>query len=111
MDRVLLGSIIEGTGHEVYYASDGEQAFKTFMRRSIDIVVTDLQMPKVHGLELIMTLRTHYPEAGIIVVSATGRAQLDMAEAVGASVTLSKPVDPDELVEAVARAAPGAGRP
>ncbi len=110
-DRIILGRILEGAGHDVYLTSDDEQALKSLLKMSIDVVVTDLQMPKIHGLELIMKLRTLYPEAGIIAVSATGPAQLDMAEAVGATVTLSKPVDPDELVEAVAKAVPGAGRP
>ncbi len=110
-DRIILGRILEGAGHHVYLTSDGEQALKVHLKRGIDVVVTDLQMPKIHGLELIMKLRTLYPEAGIIAVSATGPLQLDMAEAVGATVTLSKPVDPDELVEAVAKAVPGAGRP
>ena len=63
-------------------------------------------MPKVHGLELIMTLRTLYPETEIIAVSATGPTPLFMAEAVGATVALSKPVDPHELLEAIAEAAP-----
>ncbi len=110
-DRIILGRILEGAGHDVYLTSDDEQALKSLLKKSIDVVVTDLQMPKIHGLELITMLRTLYPEAGIIAVSATGPPQLDMAEAVGATVTLSKPVDPDELVEAVAKAVPGAGRP
>ena len=108
-DRIILGRILEGAGHDVYLTSDDEQALKILLKRSIDVVVTDLQMPKVHGLELIMKLRTLYPEVGIIIaVSATGPAQLAMAEAVGANVVLSKPVDPNELVEAIAKAVPGA---
>ena len=110
-DRIILGRILEGAGHDVYLISDDEEALKSRLKMSIDVVVTDLQMPKVHGLELITMLRTLYPEAGIIAVSATGSDQLDMAEAVGANVTLSKPVDPDELVEAVAKAVSEAGRP
>ncbi len=109
--RIIMGRILEGAGHDVYLTSDDEQALKSLLKMRFDVVVTDLQMPKVHGLELIMMLRTLYPEAGIIAVSATGPDQLDMAEAVGATVTLSKPVDRDELVEAVAKAVPGAGRP
>ena len=111
-ERIILGRILERAGHDVYLTSDDEQALRSLLKKkSIDVVVTDLQMPKVHGLELIMILRTFYPEVGIIAISATGPPQLDMADAVGAIVALSKPVDPDELVEAVAKAVPGAGRP
>ena len=48
-DRLILAGIVEGMGHEVYFASDGEQAFKTYVRMSIDVVVTDLLMPHVDG--------------------------------------------------------------
>ena len=104
MDRLLLGSILEKAGHEVYHAEDGEQALEIYPKKDIEVVVTDLQMPKVHGLELIMVLLTSFPEAAIIAVSGTGPDQLDMAEAVGAFVTLRKPIDREELLEAVANA-------
>ncbi len=105
-ERVILGSIVEGMGHEVYFASDGEQAFKTYMRMSIDVVVTDLLMPHVDGLEFIVALRTLFPDAPVIAVSGQGPELLAAAENKGACVALSKPVDPHELGEAIARAAP-----
>ena len=105
-DLIFLRNIVEASGHEVYVASDGEQAFKTFLRKSIDVVVTDLHMPHVDGLELIGAVRALYPEARIIAVSGKGQDLLDAAKLLGASVALSKPVDPDELIEAIAPAAP-----
>ena len=110
-DRIIIGTVLERAGHEVEFASNGEEALQIYLRRSIDVVVTVLQMPKVHGLELIMTLRTLYPEAGIIVVSASGPARLAMAEAVGATAALSKPVEPKELLDAIGQAAPDDGSP
>ena len=41
-DRVILAGIVEGMGHEVFFASDGEQAFKSFLKNSIEIVINDL---------------------------------------------------------------------
>jgi CheY-like chemotaxis protein len=105
-DRVILGGIVEGMGHEVYFASDGEQAFKTYMRMSIDVVVTDLLMPHVDGLEFIVALKTLFPDAPIIAVSGKGPELLATAENKGACAALSKPVDPQELLEAIAKAAP-----
>ena len=110
-DRVILGSIVEGMGHEVYFASDGEQAFKTFMRMSIDVVVTDLHMPRVDGLEFIVALRTLFPDAPAIAVSGKGPELLAAAENKGACVALSKPVDPHELLEAIAKAAADSSSP
>ena len=105
-DRLILAGIVEGMGHEVYFASDGEQAFKTYMRMSIDVVVTDLLMPNVDGLEFIVALKTLFPDAPIIAVSGKGPELLATAEKKGALVALSKPVDPQELLEAISRAAP-----
>ena len=105
-DRVILGSIVEGMDHVVYFASDGEQAFKTYMRSSIDVVVTDFVMPYVSGIEFIVELKTLFPDAPIIAVSAQGPDLLAEAENKGASLTLSKPVDSKELLDAIARVAP-----
>jgi len=105
-DRLILAGIVEGMGHEVYFASDGEQAFKTYMRMSIDVVVTDLLMPHVDGLEFIDELKTLFPEAPVIAVSGKGPELLAEAKKKGACATLSKPVDPDKLRKAIAKAAP-----
>ncbi len=105
-DRVILAEIAEGAGHEVYFASDGEQAYKTYVRMSIDVVITDLLMPNVDGLEFIVALRTLFPDAMIIAVSGQGPELLAEAESKGAFVALGKPVDPDELLEAIEKIAP-----
>ena len=110
-DRVMLGSIAQGMGHEVHFASDGEEALKIYAGRNIDVVVTDLQMPNVDGLELIVALRALFPDAEIIAVSGKGPAMLAAARRKGALVALSKPVDPHELLRAIAEAAPDSSAP
>ena len=110
-DLILLRNIVEGAGHEVYVASDGEQAFKAFLRKNIDVVVTDLHMPNVDGLELIGALQALFPKAEIIAVSGKGTALLAAARRKGVQAVLSKPVDPHELLRAIAEAAPGSSVP
>jgi CheY-like chemotaxis protein len=105
-DRVILASIIEGAGHEVFFAPDGEQAFKAYMRMSIDVVVTDLLMPNVSGLEFIGELKGLFPDQPVIAVSGKGPELLAEAESKGADMTLSKPIDAPALLEAIAKAAP-----
>ena len=105
-DRMILAGIVEGMGHEVYFASDGEQAFKTYVRMSIDVVVTDLLMPHVDGLEFIVALRTLFPDAQVIAVSGKGSKLLAAARRKGARAALSKPVDPDRLSKAITKAVP-----
>ena len=101
-DRIVLRTILERAKHEVWEAKDGAEALSQFQGNQIDVVITDLQMANVHGLELITILRELSPKPGIIAISATGEAQLDMARMVGASYTLQKPIRPDQLLNAVA---------
>lgn len=100
-DRTFQQVVLEGAGHEIFIAEDGGEALRAYSGRGIEVVLTDLQMPRVHGLELIMVLREFSPKPAIIAISGTGTPQLEMAAALGAEKTLSKPVDPDELVAAV----------
>ena len=105
---LILGSMIEQAGHECHFATGGLEALETYLRGGIDIVVTDLQMPDGGGLELIEALKSLLPEAPIIVVSGMTPEVLAKARSKGAIAAFSKPVDPDELVEAIAKAVPEA---
>ena len=105
-DQQLLRAMLEGAGHQIYLARGGEQAFKAYLNRDIDVVVTDLQMPGVDGLEFITSLLALFPDAPIIAVSGQGPTRLAQAKIEGASAALSKPVDKDELLEAVAKVVP-----
>ena len=109
-DRVVLRTILERAMHQVWVATDGDEALTQFQGNKIDVVITDLQMANVHGLELITILRDLSPRPGIIAISATGEAQLDMARMMGASYTLQKPIRPDQLLNAVADLARGAAK-
>ncbi|MDH3208614.1 MAG: response regulator [Gemmatimonadota bacterium] len=101
LDRVVLRTILQRAGHQVVEASDGDEALEGYGGKGIEVVVTDLQMRNVHGLELITILRDFTPRPGIIAISGTGEDQLDMAHMLGATKTLRKPIDPEELLAAV----------
>ena len=103
-DRLILRSILDPTGHELFFAKNGEEAIKAYFRQQIGIVVTDLRMPRGDGLEVIDAVRGIDPDAYIIAVSGTGEEQLKMAGVMGADVTLPKPVDPLDLLNAVTAA-------
>jgi DNA-binding NtrC family response regulator len=103
-DRLLLQGILARAGYQTFVASGGEEALRTYLDAGVDAVITDLQMPDVHGFELISILRDFTPRPALIAVSGTGAIQLYMAEALGASWTLRKPVDPVQLLDLVERA-------
>ena len=100
-DRLLAQAILERHGHETFLAADGEEALRGYGLKGVEVVITDLQMPEVHGFELITVLRDFSPRPSIIAVSGTGPDQLVMANALGAKFALSKPIDADKLIAAV----------
>lgn len=104
MDRILVQEILTRAGHETVVVEGGEAALRSYLSEGVEIVITDLQMPDVHGFELISILREFASPPAVIALSATGPFQLHMAEALGAEWTLRKPVDPHLLLDTVKRA-------
>ncbi len=100
-DLAIIRAIVEPLGHEVHLASDGEEAFRKFLRKDIELVITDIEMPRVDGLEFIEALIGLYPDTKIIAVSAGGPDRLRAAERAGATVLVSKPVGPEQLGKAL----------
>jgi len=103
-DRRLIQAILTRAGHQTLTACDGEEALRVYLESGADIVVTDLEMPGVHGFELITILREFERPPAVIALSGIGPLQLHMAGSLGAGWTLLKPVDPALLLDAVRRA-------
>jgi CheY-like chemotaxis protein len=101
MERLILKVILEGAGHELYYAHNGEEALEIYVNQSIHVVITDLLMPHVGGIEFIEVLRRLFPNAAVIAISGKGKEALGEAKVAGAAAVLQKPLDPTELLEVV----------
>lgn len=99
MERAFAREILEPRGHRVLYAGDGESALKVYRTEDVDVVVTDLAMPKLNGLRLIQELRGVDAEVKVIAASGINADQLDMAEDLGAIAVLQKPWDPREFLD------------
>lgn len=111
-DRViqqLLEVNLELEGYEVVAtASDGKEALEKIRELKPDLVILDIMMPKMDGLEVCRRLRADPKLADIPVVLLSARAQdMDIREGLelGASAYLTKPFDPVELLEVVGRLA------
>ena len=107
MEQLILRIILERAGHDLYFAEDGEEALAIYANEGIQIVITDLFLPHIGGLELIRVLKRLFPEAVIIAVSGKGSQELAMAKLEGAVATITKPVDPEELIKVVEEAVAG----
>jgi len=89
-------------GHRVEVAADGEEGLQKLLDGTYDLVLLDVRMPKIGGLELLESIRAHDPDAVCIII--TGYASIDLAiQAIkqGAYNFLSKPFDADALTLAV----------
>lgn len=100
-DRLFERAILEDAGHTLFFASDGEGALRAYRQHRIEIVITDLHMPNLNGLQLIRELREIDPLATIIAVSGVAAGQLHRAQELGAVKTIKKPVMPSELYKAL----------
>lgn len=101
----LIRNMLETAGHSVTAVSSGGIALKTFNSFQTDIVVTDIVMPDIDGLEVIVQIKKNNPSTKVIAVSGGGRVVradfLSMAKSVGADVILRKPFTQEDLLTAV----------
>jgi len=100
-DRLRVVHALTKAGHDVHEVSGGRDALSVFSERPIKVVVTDIVMEDGDGLYLIDRLRAIKPDVTVIAVSGLGASGLEMAVAMGATASLRKPVEPDELLAAV----------
>lgn len=104
--RLTTKLLLESEGYVVEVAANGAEALRIQRERPSQILITDLFMPEVDGLETLQRFRAAYPAMPVIVVSggsSVGRQQADhlsVARELGA-VTLRKPVEPRVLIEAI----------
>jgi two-component system, NarL family, invasion response regulator UvrY len=93
---------------EVWEATSGKEALSTFKGRRPDLVILDLNLPDIGGLEIIARLKIADPEARIVVLSMhDDHIHVTRAVQAGAAGYVSKNVPPDELLEAIRRVASG----
>src|SRR5205807_614136 len=94
----------ERAGFKVWCATDGNHALSQISSGEIDVVITDLVMPNMDGIELIGILRKQHPSLPVVAISgAFGGSLLDVALKLGARVALYKPFTPGLLVASVMR--------
>lgn len=114
----LVGDILTSAGHQVTTANSGKRGRAILTQEPLDLVITDVYMPDVDGLEVLRDVRRIRPGMRVIAMSSMA-GKLDMlvvAKALGAVLTLRKPFCTSDLLDAVdaclqPSTAPGAGVP
>ena len=103
--RLVLRTLLRRHGYEVETAESGEDALGMVDSFGPDVVLTDVRMPKMGGLDLLTTLKAKGNEATVIVMSAYGNMDLALeAMKAGAYDYVQKPFKPDEVVLALRKA-------
>ena len=103
--RQLFRQALEGEGYDVVEAPTGTEGLRLLHERPVDVVLTDIIMPDMDGLEVVRELRRDFPTVRIIAFTG-GRLERDYsatARLLGAHETLMKPLGVHEVLAAVAR--------
>ena len=98
--RRMLAALLEAAGYEITQASNGREALNRASTLEADIILTEIVMPEVEGLQLIQELLQLNPSLRIIAMSGADRAAsyLATAKSLGAKATLTKPLPAQELL-------------
>jgi two-component system chemotaxis response regulator CheY len=102
MSRRITRALLEAEGHEVTEASDGMDALERYSLEKPDLVLLDLLMQGMYGVEVLQKLRTIDSEAKVIVVTADIQASTrELAEQAGSRGFATKPINKEELLRLV----------
>ncbi|WP_173044859.1 response regulator [Nitrospira sp. KM1] len=103
--RKLLSIVLKSAGHQVAEASSGKEGVRRLREHPFELVITDILMPDMDGLEITRAIHQDFPQVKIVVVSG-GRQDMGFCNAaryLGAHATLAKPVPLELLLETVSR--------
>lgn len=100
-----LAKVFERAGYCVCTARDGQEALTILTERPFDLVITDLRMPRMNGLDLLRSIRAMSPQAAVVIITAFGEWS-SYIEAMGCGCMdyLSKPLHREDILLAARKA-------
>lgn len=101
----LLALMFKHEGYKVITATDGQEGFKIACKEQPDLILTDLMMPNLDGVEMIHLLRdeSQFQKVPIIVMTAYGEIKARKALDAGANEAIHKPIPFDHLITIAAQ--------
>jgi DNA-binding NtrC family response regulator len=94
--RDILSDRLQAYGYEIVTAADGLEALEKVEKTSPDLVLLDIQLPKLGGMEVLSRIRLEHPQITVIIITAHGKIPLAVdAIQQGAYDFVEKPFDPD----------------
>lgn len=110
---MVMAGLLSSRGHEVLIASDGEECLALVEKQAPELLVLDLVMPKIHGIEVLRRLRANPKTAGIPVIMCTARnykTDHDQARELGVVAVLGKPFESQRFLDLVEECFGGAAQ-
>ena len=107
--RKMIGFTLRSAGHQVLEAADGVDAFNVLQRSRVDMVITDVNMPNMNGIELTRRLRSlpQYRATPIILLTTeSDPAKKNEGRAAGATGWIVKPFGQEQLLAVVSKVLP-----
>ncbi len=103
---IMLAKILRNNHHAVVIANDGAEALKLCSSQKFDLIITDILMPNVDGIDLIVNLIEHNSKVPVIAISGgrntiTAEFNLQSAQTLGVHAVLKKPFTNEQLLSTV----------
>ena len=103
--RHVLGAILKREGHHVLTANDGFGAVQQLSQANVNVLITDLRMPRMDGMALLKRAVKEYPDIPVIILTAHGSVDSAVtAVKLGAFDYIEKPFDQQEILQVVSKA-------
>jgi DNA-binding response OmpR family regulator len=101
--RDILSKLLRMSGYEVVSASDGETGYELAINHKPDLIITDINMPKMDGIQFVRRLRTNMAlaQTPVLVVTAFGASVAREAVEAGADASAEKPFDFDKFLKII----------
>jgi two-component system chemotaxis response regulator CheY len=107
--RDMVGFTLRNAGHDVLEAGDGEDAISKLGNDRVDLIITDINMPRMDGITLIKTLRAnavHKSTPILVLTTESDASKKNEGRQAGATGWIVKPFSPDKLLQVVAKVCP-----
>jgi two-component system chemotaxis response regulator CheY len=104
--RQMVSFTLKGAGYQVLEAADGQEAFDRAKNTTVNLVLTDQNMPRMDGLTLVKSLRalSQYKAVPILILTTESSDNMKaQGKAAGATGWIVKPFDPQKLLEVVGK--------